>query len=121
MIIEMSKVRVLGPRPELPGVVQALQDFGLLHLAAAPHDERLHAAHLSREDQRGRRNLRRILQDLDAISEVWTLPRVTADRRAAGVGPRDFADSARRARHVRRSRSRPRSTWPSSAGSTSSS
>lgn len=102
MIIEMSKVRVLGPRPDLPKVVQALQDFGLLHLAAAPRDERLTAVHLSREDQRERRNLRRILQDLDAISEAWPLPRVAAERASAGLRSADYALWARGARRARR-------------------
>lgn len=100
MIIKMSKVRVLGPRAELPAVVRSLQNFGLLHLAPAPRDEPLKTVHLGPDDQRLRRNLRRILQDIEAIADAWPLPRVTE---RPGAAP-DAADLARWARQARRAR-----------------
>ena len=47
MIIEMSKVRILGPRERLSDVLRALQDLGILHLAAPTAAQPLTALQLS--------------------------------------------------------------------------
>ncbi len=38
MIVEMGKIRILGPRPLLPGVVGLLQDAGDVHIESRPRD-----------------------------------------------------------------------------------
>ena len=68
MIIEMSKVRVLGPRERLPDVVRALQDLSLLHLSppSVMPGEPLDRAQLAKREERERRYLQRVLADIEA-------------------------------------------------------
>ena len=63
MIIEMSKVRVMGPRARLPDVLGVLQDLGVLHLAP-PEAEHLSPLVLTTGQERERRHL------LDALADV---------------------------------------------------
>ena len=106
MIIEMSKVRVLGPRERLPDVLRTLQDLSLLHLApptvtpgaGAPLDR----AQLAGREERERRHLRQVLADIDAALgalRVTTSPPLRVAPRAA---PADLVRWARLAWRVRR-------------------
>ena len=106
MIIEMSKVRVLGPRERLPDVLRTLQDLSLLHLApptvtpggGAPLDR----AQLAGREERERRHLRQVLADIDAALgelRVTTSPPLRVAPRAA---PAELVRWARLAWRVRR-------------------
>jgi len=106
VIIEMSKVRVLGPRERLPDVLRTLQDLSLLHLApptvtpgaGAPLDR----AQLAGREERERRHLRQVLADIDAALgelRVTTSPPLRVAPRAA---PADLVRWARLAWRVRR-------------------
>jgi V/A-type H+-transporting ATPase subunit I len=70
MIIEMSKLRILGARERLEDVLRVLQDLNLLHLAA-PEAIPLAHADLTTVQERERRHLRAALdnveQALDAL------------------------------------------------------
>jgi vacuolar-type H+-ATPase subunit I/STV1 len=68
VIIEMSKVRILGPRDRLSDVLRTLQDLSLLHLAApaAAVGEPLDRVRLAPAQERESRHLRTILGDIDA-------------------------------------------------------
>jgi V/A-type H+-transporting ATPase subunit I len=71
VIIEMAKVRVLGPRDRLPEVLAVLQDLGLLHLAAPARAGPLAPLELSPAQERERRHLRRALEDVAyALAEL---------------------------------------------------
>ena len=84
MIIEMSKVRLLGPRARLPDVLLALQDLNLLHLCAPPAEGPLAPLALSPRQERERRNLVRALGDID---HVLTELRQGAGPLARAAGP----------------------------------
>jgi V/A-type H+-transporting ATPase subunit I len=75
VIIEMSKVRVLGPRERLPDVLRALQDLGTLHLAAPTGVTPLAPFELSPVQERERRHLRSALDDVErALTELGIPP-----------------------------------------------
>jgi V/A-type H+-transporting ATPase subunit I len=104
VIIEMSKVRVLGPRERLPDVLRTLQDLSLLHLAAptitpgAPLDR----ARLVTREERERRHLREVLADIEvALGELRVTP-TPALRAASRAAPADLVRWARQAWRVRR-------------------
>ena len=73
MIIEMSKVRILGARERLEDVLRVLQDLNLLHLSA-PEAVPLTHADLTTGQERERRHLQAALdnveQALDAGREI---------------------------------------------------
>lgn len=62
----MSKVRLLGPRDRLPEVLHALQDIGILHLAAPTAAAPLGPLQLTPAQERERRHLRQALEDVTA-------------------------------------------------------
>ncbi len=102
MILEMSKVRVLGPRDLMDDVLRVLQDFGLVHLTGVESTAGVEPRSLSARERRKRKQLRRILEDIEAA---------LAGLGAGGGGtrpgpespdPEDFAVWARMARRVRR-------------------
>lgn len=66
MIIQMAKVRLLGPRDRLTDVLRVVQDLGLLHLAPLTTGAEILPAELTPLQERQHRNLGRILADLDA-------------------------------------------------------
>ncbi len=66
MILPMAKVRILGPRDCLDGALRAVQDVGLLHLADPPDVEGLAPIPPTPRAQRRRRQLERLLDDVDA-------------------------------------------------------
>ncbi|HEY6808652.1 MAG TPA: V-type ATPase 116kDa subunit family protein [Gemmatimonadales bacterium] len=74
MIIEMTKVRLLGPRVRLAEVLRALQDLGILHLSAPETSAPLTAVELSPREARDRRHLRAALDDVERALRDLALP-----------------------------------------------
>jgi V/A-type H+/Na+-transporting ATPase subunit I len=107
VIIEMSKVRILGPRERLPDVLRALQDVGLVHLAAPTTVQPLTALRLSPREERERRYLHSALEDVErAMSELGLPAASGAASRSAASTTVDFARWARLAWRVRRAAER---------------
>lgn len=79
--------------------MRELQDLGLMHLADPKPGDVLRASRLSPRQERERRQLTRVLDDLDAIDGA-ARPRPAGGDTAPNVG--DFARWARLARRVRR-------------------
>ena len=102
MILEMSKVRVLGPRALLPDVLRSIQRFGLIHLTRADDTAGVKRAGGSQRQERRRRQLERVLEDVDFVLSHLpsSLSRVDDKGRNADTG--DFARWARLARRLRR-------------------
>ena len=98
MIYPMVHVRVMGPRARLGEALAVIQDVGLLHLAAAPEAGPLRFNTLTAAESRRRRQLLRILEDIDAILEGPVQPASTGGAPATPECPR----WARLARRVRR-------------------
>jgi V/A-type H+-transporting ATPase subunit I len=94
----MVRVRVMGPRGRLVEVLRVVQDVGLLHLAAAPEAGPLRFSVLTAAESRRRRQLLRILEDIDAVLDGPARPAPSAGAPAAPECPR----WARLARRVRR-------------------
>ena len=96
MIVPMTRVRVMGPRPRLADALATVQDVGVLHLTQPPDYPALHPGALVSADARRQRQLARIRDDLDAVlSEVPTL---------RGIEPSGEAACARWARLAHRTR-----------------
>ncbi|HXQ30141.1 MAG TPA: V-type ATPase 116kDa subunit family protein [Gemmatimonadales bacterium] len=101
MIIEMSKVRILGPRDRLPDVLRTLQDLGTLHLAPPTLVEALATRELSPAEARERRHLASALEDVERALAELGLP--GGQSAAAPIPPKaDLARWARLAWRVRR-------------------
>ncbi len=104
MIIEMSKVRVLGPRERLPDLLRTLQDLSLLHLApptitpGAPLDR----AELATREARERTHLLAILADIEAALGELKVVGAPPLRVASRASPADLVRWARLAWRVRR-------------------
>jgi V/A-type H+-transporting ATPase subunit I len=69
VIIEMSKLRILGPRERLEDVLRVLQDLNLLHLSA-PESALLQRPDLSSAQQRERRHLQSALENVEQALEA---------------------------------------------------
>lgn len=104
MIIPMSRVRVLGPRPLLAEAVRALQDFGRLHLDAVPAADGIEPVELSDREQRERLQLGRIADDLAAVARLLDLPPAGRPTPAPGQQPATREELARWARAASRVR-----------------
>jgi V/A-type H+-transporting ATPase subunit I len=94
----MVRVRVMGPRERLADALTVIQDAGMLHLASPPEAGPLKLNALAPSENRRRRQLLRILDDIEAV-----LPDSTSQpgpQPAATVS--DCARWARLARRVRR-------------------
>lgn len=98
MIIPMVRVRVMGPREQLPDALAVIQDAGMLHLAPPPEAGPLHLNALTPAESRRRRKLLGILDDIDAV--VPDPSPAPGPQPAATVS--DCARWARLARRVRR-------------------
>jgi V/A-type H+-transporting ATPase subunit I len=110
MIIEMSKVRILGPRDRLPAVLRTVQDLGVLHLAApvAGPNTPVDRMQLAPAEERERRHLRAIIADIEAALGELKPPRPASVRVVLPVTSADFARWARLARRARREAERTR-------------
>lgn len=103
MIIEMTRVRVFGPRPVLQATIAALQDASVLHLVDATCNAGLRRYVPDAAERRRRRHLGRVLEDLErAFASFAKLgvavpdDRVPAppEGRAARLAARVAADTA---------------------------
>jgi V/A-type H+-transporting ATPase subunit I len=99
MILPMSRIRIIGPRRELPGVLGMLQDVGAVHLA--PPDMSAGQTQDLPQPAQSRycRNLQRIIGDVEAaLSALQSRGRDPVN----GGTPPLFPAAARRASRVRR-------------------
>jgi len=86
MIIEMARIRVLGPRARLDATVRALQDRGVVHVVDAAPVGGLRRRDVDPIERRRRRNLTRALGDVEhALDVLRTLGVAIEDR--TGVAP----------------------------------
>lgn len=80
MIIEMSRVRLMGPRGQLPDVLRVLQDLGVLHLAEPGVTAPLAPLALTSAEAREQRHLRRALEDVERAIADLHLPPAAASK-----------------------------------------
>jgi V/A-type H+/Na+-transporting ATPase subunit I len=102
MILAMSKVRILGPRPRLDEVLGVLQDLSMLHISAPESGAPLESVQLSAAQARDHEHLRSALADVEESIEALdagTGP-VAAGPPSAAIS--DFARWARLAGRIRR-------------------
>jgi V/A-type H+/Na+-transporting ATPase subunit I len=95
----MSRMRVLGPREALPQTLEALQDLGFVHLSAPANGHHLSPVELAPRELRLERQLKRVLNDVEAATALLTTSKTVSPAPAAQTS---WARSARRARDVRR-------------------
>jgi len=100
VILRMSRVRVLGPRELLPRTLEALQDFGSVHLSPPADGRPIAAVELAPHELRLERSLRRILDDVKVAASLLGGPPSSAG--PIPVTPATWAQAARLARRVRR-------------------
>jgi V/A-type H+-transporting ATPase subunit I len=99
----MSKVRLIGPRERLAEVLHALQDLGILHLAAPKATQAVAPLALSPAQERERRHLREALDDVEwVLAELGSAGGLVPPPRPAATTITDRARWARLARRVRR-------------------
>lgn len=110
MIIEMARIRVLGPRALLGATIRALQDRGIVHLVDAPAIEGLRRSEVDPIARRRRHHLTRALGDVErAVDGLERLGARAADRagppppegRAARIAARVAAEVERLAARAR--------------------
>ena len=101
MIVPMAKVRVLGPRALLREALQAIQDFGLVQLAEAPHPPGLIPVDLDLHDQRRRKHMFRLAEDAQYCLTAMGVKQGDVAIRTETAASQ-LACWARLARHVRR-------------------
>ena len=84
MILEMARIRILGPRARLDATVRALQDLRVVQLVAAPPLEGLRHHELEPVARRRRRHVQRALGDVErAIAGLARLGAPIVDRPGA--------------------------------------
>ncbi len=88
MILEMARIRILGPIDQLETVLRCIQDVGLVHLIDAPETESLEPLTIPQEERRRIRMIHKTLEDTEAAlslldgqtlrasrtKQEWTLP-----------------------------------------------
>jgi V/A-type H+-transporting ATPase subunit I len=105
MIVEMAKLRIIGPRDRLESVLETLQDLGVVQLAAPPAAGPLAPADYTAVQVRRRRQLHRLVDDLTASRRLLELAgEPTRPRRAKEIAPVEVARLARWARLANRVR-----------------
>lgn len=81
MILDMSRIRVLGPREDLQSVLGRVQDLGLVHFIEPTETESLCLPYFTPQQEQHLRNVRRVVEDVDtAINLLGETP--TLSRRA---------------------------------------
>jgi len=70
MILDMARIRLLGPRDELQAVLGRVQDLGLVHLVEPTETESLSLLGLTPEQQRHVRRVRQISEDVDIALQL---------------------------------------------------
>ena len=101
MIIEMSRVRLMGPRSRLPEVLGTLQDLGVLHLAESGVAAPLTPLALTNTEARQQRQLRRALEHVERAIAELRLPPAAAPKPAPAT-PSDYVRWTRLGWRVRR-------------------
>jgi V/A-type H+-transporting ATPase subunit I len=81
LILEMSRIRMLGPRADLQPVLGRVQDLGLVHLDEPAETESTSLLGLTPEQQRHVRSVRSVADDVDTAIEL--LGETPASPRAA--------------------------------------
>jgi V/A-type H+-transporting ATPase subunit I len=104
MIIPMVRIRVMGPREQVADVLGVVQDVGLLHMTTAPESGPLHLSSLTPMQLRRRRQLMRILEDIEAVINGQEAPASAVRSEPQSTG--ECVRWARRARRTRRSLAR---------------
>ena len=102
MILEMTRVRILGPRPRLDEVLAVLQDLGTLHLSPPTTAGPLVPVALDAHRARTLEHLRAALADADAALAGLGVPAVPAGKAVSPPTMGELARWARRAARVRR-------------------
>lgn len=92
MIVEMTRVRVFGPRSALRGTIAALQDASVMHLVDAACGDGLRRHAPDAFARRRRHHVERVLEDIERAFAAFTKLEVTLG--AAGA----FTSEARAAR-----------------------
>lgn len=81
MIVEMARIRVIGPRPQLGATVRAIQDAGVVQVIDAPCPPGLLRRAIDPVVGRRRRHLTRAITRIDDVLEAFaTLGIAVADR-----------------------------------------
>ena len=70
MILEMSRIRMLGPRDRLQTCLGCVQDVGLVQLIEPVETESLVPLGLTPEQARHVRNVRKVVEDVDSALEL---------------------------------------------------
>ena len=70
MIIPMTRVRVLGPRERFDAALASVQDFGRMHLVESQPTADVVPARLDAHAERRRRQLLRVVSDIDAALDA---------------------------------------------------
>ena len=70
MILNMSRVRVLGPIDDLQVVLGRVQDFGLMHIVEPSERDTLQPLGLTQEQARHVRNVRKVASDVHKALEL---------------------------------------------------
>ena len=102
MILEMTRLRILGPRPRLDEVLGVLQDLGTLHLSPPTTSGPLIPVALDPHGTRTLEHLRAALADADAALAGLGVPPAPAGRAVTPPSTGELARWARRAARVRR-------------------
>jgi len=70
LILDMSRIRLLGPRNQLQAVLARVQDLGLVHLVEPPETEALSRLGLTVEQERHVKRVRKVGADVDRAIEL---------------------------------------------------
>ena len=88
MIVEMTRVRLIGPRAALRATIAALQGASVLHLVDATCGEGLRRHVIDSCARRRRRHVERVLEDIERVFESFTKLGVEVPH-APGSPPRE--------------------------------
>jgi V/A-type H+/Na+-transporting ATPase subunit I len=115
MILDMARIRLLGPKDQLQAVLARVQDLGLVHLVEPAETESLSLLGLTREEERHVSRVRRVSEDVDValqlLGETPSAPRtaeeIPLDRAAliAGRSRRELEALAEQRQHLEEERS----------------
>ncbi len=98
MILEMSRIRMLGPIDQLQPVLRRVQDLGLVHLAEPTETESLKLMGLTAEQERHVRAVRRVAKDVDTAITLLGEPPPRSPRTSSELTLPNAALIAGRAR-----------------------
>lgn len=106
MIRPMAKVRIMGPRAELPAALATIQRLAILHIASPARREGLTSKAPSPEEERRRRRFADAVDQIEAARKALGLPLVEASGRSGGDAgadrPEDLLEAVRLAHRVGR-------------------